>query len=115
MFIEEKKNMKNIKNIEIITSKEGLETDGFYAKFKEELDNSQVLPGDYMFKFVIPSDSRKIAQLNQIFDDRILSFSTKESKGGKYTSVTAVIFAINADTIIKYYKEAAAIDGIMML
>jgi putative lipoic acid-binding regulatory protein len=106
--------MKNQKNVEVIIPEE-LKKDEFYKKFKEELNNSQVLPGDYMFKFIIPSDSRKIAQLHRIFDDRILTFSTKESKGGKYTSVTALVFVVDADTVIKYYKEAAKIDGIMML
>jgi putative lipoic acid-binding regulatory protein len=107
--------MKQKDNITIISSNSEISSDFFYEKFKNELDNEQNLPGDYMFKFIIPTDSHKIAQLNQIFDDRIQSFSTKESKGGKYTSVTVVIFAVDSDTVIKYYKEASKIEGIRML
>ncbi|MDR2146321.1 MAG: DUF493 domain-containing protein [Tannerella sp.] len=103
-----------MKKIEIIASKE-VKANEFYAKFKTELEKSQVLPGDYLLKFILPTDSRKIAQLNRIFDDRILTFSTRESKGGKYTSVTIRIFALDADTVIHYYREAAAIERIMML
>jgi putative lipoic acid-binding regulatory protein len=106
--------MKQKKNIKIITSEDLMKTE-FYVKFKKELDNSHVFPENYMFKFIVSSDPRKIAKLKSVFDDRTVSFSTKESRGGRFTSVTVIIFAAGSDCIIEYYRKASAVEGIIML
>jgi putative lipoic acid-binding regulatory protein len=39
----------------------------------------------------------------------------RDSKTGKYTSLTAIIRAENAGEIISYYKRASKIEGVKML
>jgi putative lipoic acid-binding regulatory protein len=83
-------------------------------KFKQKLSESMSFPGVYMFKFIVKSENRSIALVENLFeaDADIL---TKESGKGKYTSVTAKVVVINVDEIIDIYKKAALIKGIMFL
>ncbi len=87
----------------------------FYARFKEQLDKEHKFPGNYMFKFIIPTNSKEIAQLHKIFDHGSASFSMKESKNGKYTSVTISLYVTDSTSVIEYYKEAGSIENIVML
>lgn len=50
-----------------------------------------------------------------MFDGARAQFQNRESKNGKYTSITAVIYALDADQVIHYYKKAGEIEGIIML
>ena len=83
-------------------------------KFKQKLVDSMSFPGVYMFKFIVKSENRSIALVENLFeaDADIL---TKESGKGKYTSVTAKVVVINVEEIIEIYKKAALIKGIMFL
>ena len=87
----------------------------FYARFKEQLDKAHIFPGNYVFKFIIPTESKKVAQLHKIFDHSEASFSMKESKSGKYTSITFTMYVSDSISVMEYYKEASSIDGIIML
>lgn len=87
----------------------------FYIKFKETLETSTEFPTNYTFKFIVPTDNKKIAEIQRIFDNTRPQFQMKSSKNGKYTSITVVIFALDADSVIHYYKETAKIEGVIML
>jgi putative lipoic acid-binding regulatory protein len=87
----------------------------FYKKFKERLNDTTDFPSNYTFKFIVPTDHKRIAEVQKIFDDARPQFQMKESKTGKYTSVTVVIYALDADQVIYYYKEAASIEDVMMM
>ncbi|MGM5630790.1 DUF493 family protein [Apibacter raozihei] len=87
----------------------------FYTRFQEQLDKEHSFPGNYMFKFIIPTESKKIAQLHKIFDHGSATFSMKESKNNKYTSVTITMYVADSTSVIEYYKEAAGIENIVML
>ena len=89
--------------------------DDFYRKLKKMLKDSGDLPGDYTFKFVIPNQNKELAELQRIFDKANPQFSTKQSKGGKYLSLTVQLFALDEDYIIEYYKEASKVKGVIML
>ncbi|MDR2122739.1 MAG: DUF493 domain-containing protein [Flavobacteriaceae bacterium] len=90
-------------------------TEVFYARFKEQLDKEHNFPGNYMFKFIILTESKKIAQLHKIFDHSSASFSMKESKNGKYTSVTITVYVTDSTSVVEYYKEVSTIEGVVML
>ena len=92
-----------------------MKEDEFYDNLKKMLKDSGDLPGDYTFKFVIPNQNKELAELQRIFDKANPQFSTKLSKEGKYLSLTVHIFAIDEDYIIEYYKEAAKVQGVIML
>lgn len=87
----------------------------FYKKFKERLEDTTEFPSNYTFKFIVPSDNKRIAEVQRLFDGSRPQFQMKESKTGKYTSVTAVVFVLDADQVIHYYKEASAIEDVYML
>lgn len=103
-------------NIEVFDSNEARDPDTFYASFKEKLNEALKFPANYMYKFIVPNDQGKIAMLHAIFENaRNASFSSKESRNGKYTSLTVTISAKDADEVISYYKEVASIKDVMML
>lgn len=87
----------------------------FYKGFREKLVETTGFPSDYIYKFIIPTNHKKLAELLQIFDGGNANIQMKESKTGKYTSITIKIYVIDADQVIYYYKKAATIDGIIML
>ncbi len=89
--------------------------DEFYNNLKKMIKESGDLPGNYIFKFVIPNENKALAELQKIFDDVHPQFSTKQSSGGKYLSLTVQLFAIDEEYIIDYYKQAGKIKGIIML
>lgn len=87
----------------------------FYIKFKERLDDTTEFPSNYTFKFIVPSDNKRIAEVQRLFDGSRPQFQMKESKTGKYTSVTAVVYVLDADQVIHYYKSASSIEDVYML
>ncbi|MBK5720287.1 DUF493 domain-containing protein [Dysgonomonas sp. Marseille-P4677] len=103
------------KKIEILENNRNQHIDDFYLKFKEKLEQTHMFPSDYIFKYIVPSEQSIIARLCAIFDDPNTSFSTRDSKNGKYTSITVKVPVNDADDIIIYYRQASAIDGIMAL
>jgi len=86
----------------------------FYKNLREKLENEFDFPLIYMFKFIVPSDNQKIAQVSQLFDENI-DISIRESKNGKFTSLSIKTVMISSLEIIKIYKEAAKIEGLMSL
>lgn len=100
---------------EILEKDKNQSHDDFYIKFKEELERSHSFPLEYLFKYIVPSEQSKIAQLHSIFENANASISTRDSKNGKYTSLTIKVHVNDADDIVIYYRQAAAIEGIMAL
>lgn len=103
------------KNFEIFENDENLNSDDFYLRFKEKLEETHSFPSEYVFKYIIPSEQGIIGQLYSIFEDSNASFSTRDSKTGKYTGITIKVPVDNADDVVVYYKQAANIEGIMAL
>lgn len=87
----------------------------FYLNFKDKLKETHTFPTDYIFKYIVPAEQSIIARLHSIFDQSNGSISSRDSKNGKYTSVTIKVPVNDADDIIIYYRQAAAIEGIVML
>ena len=103
------------KNIEVLENDKDLRSEDFYVKFKESLEEAHTFPTEYIFKYVVPSDHNSIAQVSAVFSKANPSVSTRESKTGKYTSITLRVHVNSADEVITYYQEAAKIKGIVSL
>lgn len=84
------------------------------GRFREKLVESMSFPSVYMFKFIITSEHRNIALVENLFGAET-HISTKESDKGKYTSVTAKMVVMNVDEIMDVYRKALKIKGIMFL
>ena len=85
-----------------------------FENLRQKISDSMSFPGVYMFKFIIKSENRSIALVESLFDAEA-DIHTKESGGGKYTSVTAKQVVMNVEEIIAIYKKAYEIKGIMFL
>ena len=86
----------------------------FFDSLQKKLDEQTTWPDVYMFKFIIPADNQKLALTEALFGPEA-SVSTHTSKTGKFISVTAKLVMVSSDEVIKVYKKAAKIEGIISL
>jgi len=101
--------------IKIIENDINQPIDDFYLTFKDKLEKAHTFPTDYIFKFILLSDEKIIAKLYSIFENANASYSTKDSKNGKYTSITIKVAVTDADDVVIYYRQVSSIEGILML
>jgi len=101
--------------IKILGNDKAQHIDEFYLTFKEKLQEIHSFPCDYPFKFIVPAEQKNIAKLHSIFENADAGFSIRDSKNGKYASITVKAPVNDADDVVIYYRQVASIDGIMML
>lgn len=87
----------------------------FYDRLKEELLQNTAWPSDYLYKFIIPTDQEKVDQIHQIFDNTGAVIESKQSRKGKYTSISVTVHLNNPDQVIEKYKEVGKIEGVISL
>ncbi len=88
----------------------------FYKKLKAQLADTTLWPTAYLYKFIVPTDSDKVSQIEGIFDNLGAVITTKQSKNGKYTSVSVNVRMKNPDHVIIKYKEVAVqVEGVISL
>jgi len=90
-------------------------TEDFYVRLKEELSNTSDWPSTYLYKFIIPSDNHKIAQVEAAFNNMGAVIKTQQSKTGKYTSISVNVYMENPQSVINKYQELSTIEGIISL
>ncbi len=61
------------------------------------------------------AEQNNIARLYSIFENANAKISNRDSKNGKYSGFTIKVKVNDADDIILYYRQVAAIDGVVML
>jgi uncharacterized protein len=91
-----------------------MSSDEQLEKLKEVLNTHMGWPALYMFKFIIPTDNRKIALIESKFSEAA-QISQYQSSGGKYISITIREIMLNADSVIDKYKEMKGIEGLIAL
>lgn len=80
----------------------------FYKKLKVQLLETAVWPSEYLYKFIVISEKVKIRQIEGIFDNTGAVIHTKESKNGKYTSVSINVIMRDPDAVIEKYVEVTS-------
>ena len=91
-------------------------TDEFYKKLKDQLYDTANWPAEYLYKFIIKSDNHKTAQIETLFNNIGAVIHTKESKNGKYTSISINVLMLDPDSVIRKYKEVAEnVEGVISL
>jgi hypothetical protein len=90
-------------------------TKEFYDRLKVELDRSNTWPTIYLFKFIVPTTSDNIGQVEHAFDCMGAVINTKKSKTGKYTSISVDVTMKNSQEIVEKYLEVSTIEGIVSL
>ncbi|MGB3590528.1 MAG: DUF493 family protein [Nonlabens sp.] len=91
------------------------DSDAFYAKLKVQLADTSIWPSKYLYKFIVPTGTGKVEQIEKSFDNQGAVITTKESSKGKYTSVSIRVTMKNPDAVIARYKEVGKIDGVISL
>ncbi|WP_396177087.1 DUF493 family protein [Flavobacterium sp.] len=90
-------------------------TEEFYIRLKEELSTTSVWPSEYLYKFIVPSELKKILEIESAFNNMGAVIKTTQSKTGKYTSVSVDVQMQNPDAVIAKYIEVSGIEGIISL
>ncbi len=87
----------------------------FYDRLKEQLINDTAWPSEYYYKFIIPASLEKIAEIEAIFDNTNAIITTRDSKTGKYTSLSIKVKLDSPDSVIEKYMEVSKIEGVISL
>ncbi|MBR9915594.1 MAG: DUF493 domain-containing protein [Algicola sp.] len=91
-------------------------TEAFYKKLRTQLYETASWPSEYLYKFIIPTDTDKIRQIEDLFDNLGAVITTKESGKGTYTSVTVNLHMKDPDAVIAKYQEVASkVEGVISL
>ena len=73
-------------------------------------------PSEYLYKFIVSTKGEGIEKVEAIFDNMGAVIETKQSKKGKYTSVSINVRMKDPDAVIDKYKEVAVkVDGVISL
>ncbi|MGF1558965.1 MAG: DUF493 family protein [Flavobacteriaceae bacterium] len=87
----------------------------FYQRLKQQLQETSAWPSDYLYKFIVPTDDVKILQIQDIFDNTGAVIESKQSKNGKYTSLSITVNLESPDAVIAKYKAVGAVEGVISL
>ncbi len=80
-------------------------------QFKQTLDECHEWPCPYTYKFIMPTEN--LDQLTALFPNETMD--SRESKNGKYTSITVTLKVSSADAVMAIYEKAATVPGLMSL
>ncbi len=89
--------------------------DEFYERLRLQLKDSTTWPSDYLYKFIVESDPAKIDQIHKVFDNTGAVIESKQSKKGKYTSLSITVNLKSPEEVIEKYKEAGKVEGVISL
>jgi len=85
-----------------------------YANLEKRLAQQTEWPSAYLFKFIIPADNQKLAQVESLFGAEA-EVTIRQSKTNKYISVSAKEMMMSVEEVIKVYHKAEDIEGIISL
>lgn len=87
----------------------------FYARLKQELLNTSEWPSTYLYKFIVPTDPAKLGQIKDLFDNTGAVIESRESRNGKYTSLSITVHLEHPDQVIEKYIEVGKVEGVISL
>lgn len=87
----------------------------FYNTLKGRLEDTGTWPGEFMYKFIVPSKGTGVKDIEGIFDGFDANISTRTSSKGKFTSISILVVMPSADLIIEKFKQCEVIEGILQL
>lgn len=86
-----------------------------YEKLRSQLDEGFEWPSVYMFKFIVPADNQKLAQVENLFNTKESNVRIRQSSKGNFISVTATEMMMSPERVIDRYLEAEKIEGLIAL
>lgn len=85
-----------------------------FAGLREQLNANPEWPRVYLYKFIVPNDNHRLAQVEAIFGPEA-QVSINQSRNGNYVSISAREMMISAEEVIERYRTASKIEGIISL
>jgi putative lipoic acid-binding regulatory protein len=71
-------------------------------------------PNVYLFKFIVPNDSERIAKVSALFTESA-ELTMHPSRNGNYMSISVKEMMLDVDSIIEKYEKSAEIKGVITL
>jgi hypothetical protein len=90
-------------------------TEEFYGRLQTQLEDDTSWPAPYLYKFIVPSDTVKISQIEAIFNDIDAEIKTRDSSKGTYTSVSITVTMLSPKAVIEKYKQVSEVEGVISL
>ena len=103
------------KELEKELMKTDRKTTEFYDRLRQQLQDDTSWPSEYLYKFIVPSSSEKIAEIEAIFDGTGAMINTRDSSKGTYTSVSIKVTLDSPDAVIEKYIEVSEVEGVISL
>ncbi len=95
--------------------KENPESEEFYARLRQQLQDDTTWPSPYLFKFIVPASLEKIAEIEAVFNNTNAIINTRDSSKGTYTSVSIKITMQSPDAVVEKYLEVSKVEGVISL
>lgn len=90
-------------------------TEDFYNRLKKQLEGDASWPAPYLYKFIVPAENQKVAEVEVIFDGMDAEIVTRDSSKGTYTSISIKVTMTSPEDVIKKYKQVSDVEGIISL
>ncbi len=87
----------------------------FYERLRQQLKEDTSWPAEYLYKFIVPADLSKIAEIEAVFDRMNAVFQTRDSAKGTYTSVSIKVTMESPDAVIEKYVQVSRVEGVISL
>ncbi|RZP04494.1 MAG: DUF493 family protein [Flavobacteriales bacterium] len=91
------------------------DTVAFYKKLKKSLKSDTQWPALYLYKFIIPTNESKIAEIEAIFNNTNAEITKRDSSKGTYTSISIKVNMKSPDAVIEKYKKVSKVEGVISL
>jgi len=85
-----------------------------FEGLRKKLDELN-FPNLYLFKFIVKSDVKKIAQIESFFNSDNAQIRRKESSKGTFVSISVKEIMLSPDEIINIYIKSSKIEGVIAL
>lgn len=90
-------------------------TKEFYDRLRKQLEEDTSWPSPYLFKFIVPADLEKIAEIRAVFDHMDAEINTRDSAKGNYTSISVKATLGSPDDVVAKYIEVSNVEGVISL
>ena len=86
-----------------------------YESLRMKLEEGFEWPRIYLFKFIVPADNKKVAEVESLFNSNEAQISIRTSKKGNFVSISAKEMMMSPEKVIERYRKAESIEGIISL
>ncbi|MFM1879102.1 MAG: hypothetical protein RLZZ241_1968 [Bacteroidota bacterium] len=87
----------------------------FFERLRAELQRSSLWPSLYLYKFIVPSEPEKVQSIHSIFEDAGAVIQSRQSRNGKYTSLSIKVKMNSPEAVIEKYLEVGKVEGVISL